>query len=135
MSYEVEAESTDDAPVLEEVRPLDIQDASSGLETPITARDIELPLSPPADADAFGTFESAYLATADAVSPAAFQSSEVAADAWGSPWAAGSSQDEGAYEKVDEWEAAKMEREMRDRRVVRQCGCAIRYISQSQLWT
>ncbi|GBE86369.1 hypothetical protein SCP_0902480 [Sparassis crispa] len=72
----------------------------------------------PDSSDAFGSFESAFISTAEDHSPHDFDSEEVGADAWGSAWAnTDRDQAENKSAQVDEWEEAKKQKARQDRRV------------------
>jgi len=77
--------------------------------------DVEV-LSPPAEHDAFGTFESALVPDED--SALALEETTLDAGAWGSAWASESEAKVAQEaEPVDEWEAARQRKIQQDRKV------------------
>ncbi|TFY63014.1 hypothetical protein EVJ58_g3493 [Rhodofomes roseus] len=85
------------------------------LATAVPFADAEV-LSPPAEHDAFGTFESALAPTEDAT--LALEENVLNTDAWGSAWASELEQKEAEEaERVDEWEAARQRKAQQDRKI------------------
>lgn len=108
--------SLPDVDVYEDAREFPSLTGEQALPSEAPLADVEI-LVPPADNDAFGTFESALIPDQDAA--VALEEGDLDADAWGSAWAHGSETSDAQETKpADEWEAARQRKAQQDRRVV-----------------
>lgn len=103
----------------------DNQPASPALDEHVTARS-STPLSRSSSPDGFGTFETGI---EEDIKPLHTSMEQDLKDgAWSSPWVGtGTAEEEQEEQKVDEWEAARRQKERLDRKIVSQT-CTVMFI-------